>query len=62
MADFVCVVNTVKSNLLDKDTIAAVLSSLKGLTDQKLGQVLRVIDAFQLPRINYDPIRKILYP
>ncbi|MCO5615087.1 hypothetical protein L7F22_069375 [Adiantum nelumboides] len=51
---------SLKSNILSKEAIQAVLASLTGSSynDQN---VLHIIDAFEVPRLTYDPIRKLFY-
>ena len=50
----------VKQNVLNKEAIEEVLASLTGslYKDQK---VFRVINAFEISRMRYDPIRKLFY-
>ncbi|CAK9863769.1 unnamed protein product [Sphagnum jensenii] len=50
-----------KSNVVGKEEIEAVLSLLTGLNESDHKQMLQVIDAFQVPRISYDSIRKVFH-
>lgn len=49
-----------KSNVLSKEAIQDVLASLTGSLYQDQN-MLRIIDAFEIPRLLYDPIRKLFY-
>ena len=53
--------HSLKSNMLDKGTIMVMIDGLKGLEDPKLSKALQVVDAFELPKVIYDPVRKIMY-
>lgn len=51
-----------KSNMLDKTTVEAIIAEVKGVDDPSQGRrALHVIDAFNVPKITFDPVRKILY-
>lgn len=49
-----------KSNVLSKESIQDVLASLTGSFYQDQN-VLCIVNAFEIPRLSYDPIRKIFY-
>eukprot|EP00249_Psilotum_nudum_P007247 c20426_g1_i1 orf=272-1837(+) len=48
------------SNVLSKEVIGEVLAALTGNTNYSQ-KALRVIDAFQVPKFCYDPIRRVFY-
>ena len=53
---------SLKSNMLDKSTVEAIIDEVKGIDDHTQGRrVLQVVDAFEVPKIAFDPVRKILY-
>lgn len=53
---------SLKSNMLDKTTVETIIAEVKGLDDHTQGRrVLQVVDAFNIPKICFDPARKILY-
>lgn len=49
-----------KSNVLSKEAILEVLASFTGSFYQDQN-VLRIIDAFETPKLRYDPIRKLFF-
>jgi DNA polymerase epsilon subunit 2 len=53
---------SLRSNVLDKATVEAIIAEVKGVDDHTQGRrVLQVVDAFAVPKISFDPVRKLLH-
>lgn len=51
-----------KSNMLDKTTVESIIAEVKGIDDPAQSRrAVHIVDAFHIPKIVFDPVRKVLY-